>query len=95
LARENRTGKCQASLLTALAAIGFVQQLKNFHGVLGLGHRLLSLTFFSIPYCRQHIFFKLQMMVLFVNAHRNMIAATFPGTHNKAFLERKGTRMNL
>jgi hypothetical protein len=91
LARENRTGKCQAGLLTALAAIGFVQQLKDFHGVFGMGHRLLSLPFSDNYYIAGKIFFfKVQMMVGFVNAQRNMITAAGPRAHYMAFLERKG-----
>jgi hypothetical protein len=40
--------------------------------------------------CQQTYFFKVQMMVLFVNAQRNMITAAGPRAHYMAFLERKG-----
>jgi hypothetical protein len=39
VARENGTGKCQAGLFTALTAIGFIKQVKDFHRVFGMRHR--------------------------------------------------------
>ena len=44
VAHEHGSGKSQAGLLPALAAIGFVQILKNLHGVLGSRHQFFLMA---------------------------------------------------
>jgi hypothetical protein len=43
-ARKHRTGKCKTGLFTTLAAIGFIEQLKDFHGISGRWHAADSLS---------------------------------------------------
>jgi hypothetical protein len=42
LPHENCTGKSKTGLLAALATIGLVEQFKDFHGVFGMRHMVLS-----------------------------------------------------